>query len=173
MMGAPMAAMPAAMRAACASEGRPTGMWAFTSAVSRPSSASRMPAAVGSDCEWKKCVSRVKKARKNTTKASRRARISSVLSASSTTMSVTPASCPKRVLCVAQVAASVSASRPMRHGQPGSGRPRSAKVVRQTSTPAASAVHHHGMWPTCMAITQAITASRNRVSRVSLGKAVK
>ncbi len=51
MMGAPRAAMPMAMRAACASEGRPTGMWAFTSAVSRPSSAIRMPAAVSSDCE--------------------------------------------------------------------------------------------------------------------------
>ena len=51
MMGAPMSAMPPAMRAACESGGRPTGMWAFTSAVSRPSSAIRMPAAVSSDCE--------------------------------------------------------------------------------------------------------------------------
>ncbi|OGB41534.1 MAG: hypothetical protein A2W72_00975 [Burkholderiales bacterium RIFCSPLOWO2_12_67_14] len=170
MMGAPMAAMPAAMRAAWARGGRPTGMWALTSAVSRPSSAIRMPAAVSSDCEWKKWVSRVKKARKNTTKASRRARSSSVLSASSTTMSVTPASRPKRVRWVHQVAATVNASKPMRQAQPGNGSPRSAKVVRQASTPAVSAVHHHGIWPICIITTQAITASRNSVSRVSRGK---
>ncbi len=51
MMGAPSSAMPAAKRAAWANGGRPTGMCAFTSAVSRPSNAIRMPAAVSSDCE--------------------------------------------------------------------------------------------------------------------------
>ncbi len=82
------------------------------------------------------------------TKASRFARISSVFSASSTTMSVTPASRPRMVLWVAQVAPSKRASRPMRHGQPGKGRPRKVSVVRHASTPAVSNPHHQGMWPT-------------------------
>ncbi|MNS90291.1 hypothetical protein D3C72_1243410 [compost metagenome] len=49
--GAPASAIQPAMRAACISGGRPTGMWALTSAVSRPSSASSMVKAVSSDCE--------------------------------------------------------------------------------------------------------------------------
>jgi hypothetical protein len=60
-----------------------------------------MAAAVASDCEKKKFVSIVKKPRKKMTKASRRARSSSVLSASSATISVTPASRPSSVRCVA------------------------------------------------------------------------
>ena len=43
--------MPPAVRAACASGGLPTGMWALTSAVSSPSSASSIAQAVASDCE--------------------------------------------------------------------------------------------------------------------------
>jgi hypothetical protein len=101
MIGAPSNAMPPAVRAACASGGRPTGMWALTSAVSRPSSASSIATAVSRVCDWKKLVSMAKKPRKKTTKASRRARSSIVLSASSTTTNVTPASRPSRVPCVA------------------------------------------------------------------------
>ena len=51
MMGAPRRAMAPAVLAACASGGLPTGMWALTSAVSRPSSPSTMLTAVSSDCE--------------------------------------------------------------------------------------------------------------------------
>ena len=51
MIGAPASAIQPAVRAACASGGRPTGMWALTSAVKRPSSASSIMAAVASDCE--------------------------------------------------------------------------------------------------------------------------
>ena len=87
----------------------------------------------------------MKNERKKITKASRRARISSVFKASSTTMRVTPASRPRMVLCVAQVAPSKSASRPIRHCHPGKGRPRSVNVVRHTSTPAVSTPHHQGM----------------------------
>ena len=56
-----------------------------------------MAAAVVSDCETKKLLSIVKKPRKKITMASRRARISSVLSASSMMTSVTPASRPTMV----------------------------------------------------------------------------
>ena len=51
MIGAPSSAIQPAVRAAWVSGGRPTGMWALTSAVSRPSSASSIAKAVGSDCE--------------------------------------------------------------------------------------------------------------------------
>ena len=51
MTGAPSSAIHPAVRAACDSGGLPTGMWALTSAVSRPSSASSIANAVGSDCE--------------------------------------------------------------------------------------------------------------------------
>jgi hypothetical protein len=51
MIGAPASAIQPAVRAACISGGRPTGMCALTSAVSRPSSASSMVSAVSSDCE--------------------------------------------------------------------------------------------------------------------------
>ncbi|MNG23517.1 hypothetical protein D3C84_1081300 [compost metagenome] len=51
MIGAPSSAMRPAMRADCINGGRPTGMWALTSAVSRPSSATSMASAVGKDCE--------------------------------------------------------------------------------------------------------------------------
>jgi len=51
MMGAPSSAIQAAVRAASIRGGLPTGMCAFTSAVSRPSSASSMVTAVISDCE--------------------------------------------------------------------------------------------------------------------------
>ena len=97
MIGAPSSAIQPAVRAACARGGRPTGMCALTRAVSRPSSATSIATAVSSDCELKKFVSIAKKPRKKMTKASRRARSSSVLSASSTTTSVTPASRPSTV----------------------------------------------------------------------------
>ncbi len=51
MIGAPSSAIQPAVRAACISGGLPTGMWALTSAVSRPSSASSIAKAVSSDCE--------------------------------------------------------------------------------------------------------------------------
>ena len=49
MTGAPSSAIQPAVRAAVSSGGLPTGMWALTSAVSRPSSATSMAAAVSSD----------------------------------------------------------------------------------------------------------------------------
>ncbi len=89
--GAPARAMRAAVPKAWPSGGRPTGMWALTRAVSSPSRAASVAMAVGSDCEKKKFATRVKKPRKKIAMASRRARSSRVLSASSTTMKVTPA----------------------------------------------------------------------------------
>ena len=169
MMGAPSSAMVPARRNACASGGRPTGMWALTSAVSSPSSATSMATAVGSDCEKKKLLSIVKKPRKNTTMASRRARTSSVLSASSITMSVTPASRPRMVWWVNRVPATATASNPATAQRPGSCRPFQASQPRHSSTAPAIRLAHAGRWATCGAITQAITTSRNSVSRVSRG----
>ena len=97
MMGAPSRAIQPAVFAARSRGGRPTGMWLLTSAVSRPSRPISMEPAVSRLCDTKKLESRVKNPRKNTTKASRWARNSSVLRASSTTRKVTPASCPIRV----------------------------------------------------------------------------
>ena len=51
IMGAPKSVMPPASRPACHSGGRPTGMWAMTSDVSKPHKASNMASAVTSDCE--------------------------------------------------------------------------------------------------------------------------
>ena len=119
MMGAPSRAIQLAVFSAVIKGGRPTSMCALTSAVSRPSRPTSIAAAVSSDCEKKKLVSIVKKPRKKITKASRRARSSSVLSASSTTISVTPASRPSKVRCVNSVAPSVTASRPSSHHLPG------------------------------------------------------
>ena len=51
MIGAPASAIQPAVFAACVNGGRPTGMCAFTSAVSRPSSATSIVTAVISDCE--------------------------------------------------------------------------------------------------------------------------
>ena len=51
MMGAPSSAVLPAMRAACHSEGRPTGMWLLTKAVSKPHSPINMAPAVSRDCE--------------------------------------------------------------------------------------------------------------------------
>ena len=97
MMGAPRSAIQPAVRAAWESGGRPTGMWLLTRAVSKPSNPTSIAKAVSRLCEKKKFDSSVKKPRKKTTKASRCARNSSVLSASSTTMNVTPASRPRMV----------------------------------------------------------------------------
>ena len=97
MIGRPSSAMRVAMCSDCVSGGRPTGRWALISAVSRPSRPSIMATATTSDCEKKKLLSSVKKPRKKITIASRRARISSVLSPSKITISVTPGSRPMMV----------------------------------------------------------------------------
>ncbi len=173
MMGAPSRAIQEAVRAARISGGRPTFMWALTSAVSSPSSPTSMAAAVSNDCEKKKLVSIAKKPRKKITKASRRARSSSVLRASRVTTSVTPASRPSSVRCVASVAARATASRPTSHHLPGNGRDCTASQPRHSSTPAASRLHHQGRLPVCGRMTQAITSSRNRVSRASRGSAAR
>ncbi len=170
MMGAPSNAMRAAVPAASRNGGLPTGMWVFTRAVSSPHTATSMAAAVSSDCEKKKLVSIVKKLRKNTTKASRRARSSSVLSVSSTTSSVTPASRPSTVRWVSSVAPTATTSPTSRVQRPGRGRADHARWPRQTSTAAAIRLHHHGRLATCGSSTQAITTSRNSVSRASRGR---
>ncbi len=170
MMGAPSSAMRAAVRMEAASSGRPTGMWALTSAVSSPSSATSRAAAVGSDCEKKKLASSVKKPRKNTTMASRRARSSSVLSASSTTISVTPASRPTMVRCDSSVSATAAASSAPITQRPGRARAPTASQPRQASSAAASALVHSGRYAASGATQQATTASRNRVSRASRGR---
>ena len=171
--GAPSSTMKPAVRAACASGGLPTGMWALTSAVSSPISPSNMAAAVGSDCEKKKLVSIVKKPRKKMTKMSRRARSSRVLSASSTTTSVTPASRPSTVRWVTRVAPIATASRPSSHQVPGRGLALTASQPRQASTAPASVLHQSGRLPTCGRITHPITSSRNSVSRLSRGSAAR
>jgi hypothetical protein len=132
-----------------------------------------MAAAVSRDWEKKKFVSIVKKPRKKITKASRRARNSRVLSASSTTIRVTPASRPSKVRWVHSVAPIVRASKASRQPRLGRWRPATASQPRQISTPPARAVHHRGRWPTCGITTQAITTSRNRVSLVSRGNVVR
>ena len=169
MMGAPSSAMRPAMRSDCARGGRPTGIWAFTSAASSPSSASSMAAATGRAWEKKKLDSSVKKPRKNTTMASRRPCSSSVLRPSSITISVTPASRPRIVRCVSSVAPRTSvSSRPITQ-RPGSGRPRQASCPRQASSARQMAVAQGGRWPVSGSTIQAITPSRNSVSRVSRG----
>ena len=95
--GMPNSVARAARPPASRSAGRPTGMCASTSAVSRPQTAMIMAAATGSVCEYRKLVSTRKKPRKNTTSASRRARSSRVLSTISITSRVTPASLPSSV----------------------------------------------------------------------------
>jgi hypothetical protein len=97
MTGRPSAVVPAAWRAAMAMLGTPVGICASTTAASSPHSDTSEPMAVSSDCEYRNCVSTRKKPRKNTTKASRRARSSSVFSAISMTSSVMPASRPTSV----------------------------------------------------------------------------
>ena len=170
MMGAPSSAMVNAVRNACARGGRPTGMWALTSAVSMPSSASSMAAAVSSDCELKKLLIMVKKPRKKMTSASRRARNSRVFRAKRAITSVTPASRPTNVPCEKTVPATArGASRPELIQRLGRGRLCQASHPRHTSTPAASSVVHTGRVGTCGAITQAITTSKNSVSRASRG----
>ena len=170
--GAPNSASMLAVRATCSSGGLPTGMWALTSAVSRPSRASSIAAAVSSACEKKKLVSIVKKPRKKITNASRRARSSSVFSASRITIRVTPASRPSSVRWVNHVAPSARTSSTTSHHWLGRRRAVSASQPRHSSTPAASEVHHQGRWPTWGSTTQPITSSRNSVSRVSRGSAL-
>ena len=169
--GAPHSTMVAAVRSDCASGGRPTGRCALTSAVSRPISATSTAAAVVSDCEKKKLLSTVKKPRKKITSASRRARASSVFSASSSTTSTTPASRPSSVRCVASVAATASTKSATTVQRPGSALPRQASTPRHSSNAATAALVHSGRCATCGATTQAITASRNSVSRASRGRA--
>ena len=121
MMGAPNSAIFPAIFAAAISGGLPTGMCALTKAVNKPISATSMAKAVSSDCENKKLLSMQKKPRKNTTNASRCARSSNVLSASNITSKVTPASRPKIVLCVANVAATATTSKVTNHQRFGKG----------------------------------------------------
>ncbi len=173
MIGAPSAAIDPAIFAACSSGGLPTGMCALTSAVSRPSSATSMASAVSRDWEKKKLVSMVKKPRKNTTKASRRARTSSVFKASSSTISVIPASRPSSVRCVYQVAASATPNSASSHQREGSGLSVSAKAPRSSNKAALNRLHHNGRWFTCGMTTQATTASRNKVSRLSRGSCLR
>ncbi|CAM3693118.1 Secreted protein [Paracidovorax anthurii] len=168
--GAPSSAMRPASRSGSASGGRPTGMCALTSAASRPSSATSIAAAVASDCEKKKLLSIVKKPRKKITMASRRARSSSVLSASSITISVTPASRPTMVRCDATVSTTEAASSRPSIQCPGSGCARSARAPRQASRPAASRPVHTGTWGTSGSMIQPTVTSRKSVSRVSRGR---
>ena len=51
MTGAPNNAIHPAVRAASAKEGLPTGMWAFTNTVSKPSRPSTILKAISKDCE--------------------------------------------------------------------------------------------------------------------------
>jgi hypothetical protein len=169
MTGAPNRVIEPAMRAACSKGGLPTGIWALTRAVRRPSSAISMAPAVKSDCEKKKLLSIMKKLRKNTTKASRRARSSSVFKASSTTIRVRPASRPSRVLWVNSVAPTVSTSSNQSHQRAGNGRSVTASQPRHSMTAPLSRLHHSGRWLTCGNTTQAITPSMNSVSRLSRG----
>ena len=171
MMGAPSSAMRPAMRSDCASGGRPTGIWAFTSAASSPSSASSMAAATGRAWEKKKLDSSVKKPRKNTTMASRRPCSSSVLRPSSITISVTPASRPRMVRWVYSVPATAITSGTASTQRVGSGRPLKASQPRHSINPAASRLAQAGNTLTCGAMTHAITTSRNSVSRASRGSA--
>ena len=168
--GAPSSIMCAAVRMAWVNGGRPTGMWALTSAVSRPSNATSMAAATGRACEKKKLASSVKKPRKNTTMASRRARSSSVLSASSITISVTPASRPTMVPCDSSVSSTTSANSTAVSQRPGSGRLPLASQARQTSSVAVMALAQAGRCAASGAMQQAMTASRNSVSRASRGR---
>ena len=170
MIGAPRRAIQPAVRAACSKGGRPTGMWLLTSAVSSPSNDTSMAAAVNRLCEKKKLLSRVKKPKKKMTNASRRARISSVFNASNTTIKVTPASRPNRVRKLSSVAAMASSNRPISHQREGSGSERTAITPRQKSNSPVMMLHHTGRFSTWGATVQAITTSRNRVSRASRGK---
>ena len=114
-----------------------------------------------------------KKPRKKITNASRRARSSSVLSVSSTTSSVTPASRPISVPCVAYVPASVNTKSSSSQALRGRLRALSASQPRHSSTAAAPRLHHSGKRAACGNSTQAITASKNSVSRPSRGNARK
>ena len=145
-------------------------MCALTKAVSKPSSASSMAKAVSSDCEKKKLLSMQKNPKKNTTKASRWARSSRVLRASKITIMVTPASRPSRVRWVAQVALMATTKIKASHQWLGKGLDCQASAPRQSNTKATRALHHTGRCPTCGSTTMAITASKNRVSRLSRGK---
>ena len=138
--------MLAAMRADWRSAGLPTGIWALTRAVSRPSRATRMAAAVNSDCEKKKLVSMLKKHRKKTTKASRLARNSKVLSASNTMIRVTPGSRPRKVPKLKKVAPRAAISSSSSHQRLGSGRALNASQVRQHRTLPVNRLHHRGTW---------------------------
>lgn len=95
--GAPMATIFSDRPAANFSEGCPTGICAWTSAVSKPTRPIAMASAVSSDCECRKLAISAKKPRKKMTIASRLARSSMVLSVSSMLTRVTPASAPRMV----------------------------------------------------------------------------
>ena len=128
-----------------------------------------MAAAANSDCEKKKLVSRLKKHRKKTTKASRLARNSKVLSASNTMISVTPGSRPRKVPKLKKVAPRAAISSSSSHQRLGSGRALRASQVRQHRTPPVNRLHHRGTWLICGISTQAITARVNSVSLASRG----
>ena len=95
--GAPKKAVRADSQPTCLRLGRPTGMLANTSEVSSPHTDTNIATPTAIDCEYKKWVRIKKKPRKNTTKASRRARASSIFKAVSATVMVTPGSLPSTV----------------------------------------------------------------------------
>ena len=130
----------------------------------------RQAAAVPRDCELRKFVSTTKKPRKNSTIASRRARSSSVFSASSTTSIDTPASRPMSVPSCQAVAAAASPSSATTVQRPGRGLPVRVRCTRQASTAATPMPNHAGRRSRCGATVQAATATRNSVSRLSRGK---
>jgi hypothetical protein len=168
--GRPSAVVLAARRAAMAMLGTPVGICASTTAARSPHSDSSAPAAVSSDCEYRNCVSTRKKPRKNTTKASRRARSSSVLSAISTVSSVMPASRPISVRKVSQVSTAYTSAMASKAQRLGSGRWRQAMWARQASTRPVRPVAHSGRWLACGAMTAVMTANRKKLSRASRGR---
>ena len=173
MMGAPSSISRPAVLMGTLSGGLPAGICALTTAASSPHSPSNMASASAKLCPNKKWVMMMKKPKKNTTKASRRARSSRVFRQSSTTARVTPPSRPAKVLWLTQVPSMAAANSATRQAKPGKGLFCQANTARQSNTPAAKALHHSGRCAACGAITHAITPSKNRVSRVSRGRLTK
>src|SRR4051794_10847496 len=112
----------------------------------------------------------MKKPRKKTTKASRRARSSSVFSAIRATARVTPGSLPSSVRYDKTVSPIAAISTATSTQRPGSAALTSASRPRQSRTSAVSASDHAGRCAACGSTVQAMTASRNSVSRASRGR---
>ena len=157
--GSPRPAARADRPAARLRAGRPTGMWASTWAVSRPHTAIKSHKPVSRDCEYKKCVSTRKKPRKNTTRASRRARSSKVLSDISTTSSVMPAALPSKVFSPQKVSADAAMSKLLMTQRLGSAAAVKARRARQASRVTDITPHQGGRCSRWGAMVQAMTAS--------------